>query len=378
MDNAATTKVREEVSDSMISVLKNNYGNPSSSHSYGRSARSIIELSRNEIAKILNVKNSEIIFTSGGTEGDNLIIRNSIKYLGVKHIITSKIEHHAVTHTVDDLQKNKKIKVSYVKILPDGSVDYLDLENLLSNSNSKTLVSLMHINNEIGNILDINKVSDLTKKHSAYFHSDTVQSIGHYEMDLKKYNIDFVVASAHKFHGPKGVGFVYINNKTKLGPFITGGMQEKGVRAGTECVHNIFGMSEALKYSTNNLKKEKTYITKLKKYFIKELIKLNHNITFNGKSNDFENSTYTLVNISIPVKKQNAELFMFKLDLKGIACSKGSACQSGSDLGSHVLREIQNNDKNQFISLRFSFSIYNTNNEIDLVVKEIKNLILKN
>ena len=378
MDNAATTKVREEVSDSMISVLKNNYGNPSSSHSYGRSARSIIELSRNEIAKILNVKNSEIIFTSGGTEGDNLIIRNSIKYLGVKHIITSKIEHHAVTHTVDDLQKNKKIEVSYVKILPDGSIDYMDLENLLSNSNSKTLVSLMHINNEIGNILDINKVSDLTKKYSAYFHSDTVQSIGHYEMDLKKYNIDFVVASAHKFHGPKGVGFVYINNKTKLGPFITGGMQEKGVRAGTECVHNIFGMSEALKYSTNNLKKEKTYITKLKKYFIKELIKLNHNITFNGKSNDFENSTYTLVNISIPVKKQNAELFMFKLDLKGIACSKGSACQSGSDLGSHVLREIQNNDKNQFISLRFSFSIYNTNNEIDLVVKEIKNLILKN
>ena len=378
MDNAATTKVREEVSDSMISVLKNNYGNPSSSHSYGRSARSIIELSRNEIAKILNVKNSEIIFTSGGTEGDNLIIRNSIKYLGVKHIITSKIEHHAVTHTVDDLQKNKKIEVSYVKILPDGSIDYMDLENLLSNSNSKTLVSLMHINNEIGNILDINKVSDLTKKYSAYFHSDTVQSIGHYEMDLKKYNIDFVVASAHKFHGPKGVGFVYINNKTKLGPFITGGMQEKGVRAGTECVHNIFGMSEALKYSTNNLKKEKIYITKLKKYFITELIKLNHNITFNGKSNDFENSTYTLVNISIPVKKQNAELFMFKLDLKGIACSKGSACQSGSDLGSHVLREIQNNDKNQFISLRFSFSIYNTKNEIDLVVKEIKNLILKN
>ena len=378
MDNAATTKVREEVSDSMISVLKNNYGNPSSSHSYGRSARSIIELSRNEIAKILNVKNSEIIFTSGGTEGDNLIIRNSIKYLGVKHIITSKIEHHAVTHTVDDLQKNKKIKVSYVKILPDGNVDYMDLEKLLSNSNSKTLVSLMHINNEIGNILDINKVSDLTKKYSAYFHSDTVQSIGHYEMDLKKYNIDFVVASAHKFHGPKGVGFVYINNKTKLGPFFTGGMQENGVRAGTECVHNIFGMSEALKYSTNNLKKEKTYITKLKKYFIKELIKLNHNITFNGKSNDFENSTYTLVNISIPVKKQNAELFMFKLDLKGIACSKGSACQSGSDLGSHVLREIQNNDKNKFISLRFSFSIYNTKDEIDMVVKEIKNLILKN
>ena len=214
MDNAATTKVREEVSDSMISVLKNNYGNPSSSHSYGRSARSIIELSRNEIAKILNVKNSEIIFTSGGTEGDNLIIRNSIKYLGVKHIITSKIEHHAVTHTVDDLQKNKKIKVSYVKILPDGSVDYLDLENLLSNSNSKTLVSLMHINNEIGNILDINKVSDLTKKYSAYFHSDTVQSIGHYEMDLKKYNIDFIVASAHKFHGPKGVGSVSYTHLT--------------------------------------------------------------------------------------------------------------------------------------------------------------------
>ena len=378
MDNAATTKVREEVSDSMISVLKNNYGNPSSSHSYGRSARSIIELSRNEIAKTLNVKNSEIIFTSGGTEGDNLIIRNSIKYLDVKHIITSKIEHHAVTHTVDDLQENKKIKVSYVKLSSDGTIDYDDLENLLSNSNNKTLVSLMHINNEIGNILDISRVADLTKKYSAYFHSDTVQSIGHYEMDLKKYNIDFVVASAHKFHGPKGVGFVYINNKTKLGPFFTGGMQEKGVRAGTECVHNIFGMSEALKHSTNNLKKEKTYITKLKKYFITKLIKLNHNITFNGKSNDFDNSTYTLVNISIPIKKQNAELLMFKLDLKGIACSKGSACQSGSDLGSHVLREIQNNNKNQFISLRFSFSIYNTEKEIDVVVKEIKNLIIKN
>ena len=374
MDNAATTKVREEVSDSMISVLKNNYGNPSSSHSYGRSAKSIIELSRNEIAKTLNVKNSEIIFTSGGTEGDNLIIRNSIKYLDVKHIITSKIEHHAVTHTVDDLQENKKIKVSYVKLSSDGTIDYDDLENLLSNSNNKTLVSLMHINNEIGNILDISRVADLTKKYSAYFHSDTVQSIGHYEMDLKKYNIDFVVASAHKFHGPKGVGFAFVRQNSNLGPYITGGMQEKGLRAGTESVHNIVGMSEALKISINNLAAEKKYITGLKTYFIDEIENKIKNVKFNGNSADLTSSTYTLVNVLLPVKRKTGGLFMFKLDMKGIACSKGSACQSGSETGSHVLREIQDNIDNDKVSLRFSFSIYNTKDEIDFVISQINEL----
>ena len=289
-----------------------------------------------------------------------MIIRNCVNNLDVRHIITSKIEHHAVTHTIDDLLRTDKIKVSFVKLSKSGDVDLEDLENILKNSNQKSLVSLMHINNEIGNITDIDAVSKICKKYNSLFHSDTVQSVGHYDLDFEKIKVDFFVASAHKFHGPKGIGFAFVRKNTNLGPYLTGGMQEKGLRAGTESVHNIIGMSEALKISAKNLKSEKKYISELKSYFISEIKNKIKDIKFNGLCEYENKSTYTLVNVLLPIKRETGGLFMFKLDMKGIACSKGSACQSGSDSGSHVLREIQNNEDNQKVSLRFSFSIFNT------------------
>tara|TARA_X000001036_G_scaffold141513_1_gene134370 strand:- start:1736 stop:2881 length:1146 start_codon:yes stop_codon:yes gene_type:complete len=374
LDNAATTKVRKEVADSISLVIQNQYGNPSSTHSYGRSSKALVELSRKEIADILNVKSSEIIFTSGGTEGDNMIIRNCVNNLGVTHIVSSKIEHHAVTHTIDNLLLSKNIKVSYVEVFENGDINLDDLKDILKDTTDKTLVSLMHINNEIGNITDINAVADICKTYDALFHSDTVQSVGHYDLDFEKIKVDFFVASAHKFHGPKGVGFAFVRQNSNLGPYITGGMQEKGLRAGTESVHNIVGMSEALKISINNLAAEKKYITGLKTYFIDEIENKIKNVKFNGNSADLTSSTYTLVNVLIPVKRKTGGLFMFKLDMKGIACSKGSACQSGSETGSHVLREIQDNIDNDKVSLRFSFSIYNTKDEIDFVISQINEL----
>ena len=374
LDNAATTKVRKEVADSISLVIQNEYGNPSSTHSYGRSSKALVELSRKEIADILNVKSSEIIFTSGGTEGDNMIIRNCVNNLGVTHIVSSKIEHHAVTHTIDNLLLSKNIKVSYVEVFENGDINLDDLKDILKDTTDKTLVSLMHINNEIGNITDINAVADICKTYDALFHSDTVQSVGHYDLDFEKIKVDFFVASAHKFHGPKGVGFAFVRQNSNLGPYITGGMQEKGLRAGTESVHNIVGMSDALKISIKNLEAEKKYITDLKTYFIDEIENKIKNVKFNGNSADLISSTYTLVNVLLPVKRKTGGLFMFKLDMKGIACSKGSACQSGSETGSHVLREIQDNIDNDKVSLRFSFSIYNTKDEIDFVISQINEL----
>ena len=376
LDNAATTKVRDEVADSITKVIKNEYGNPSSTHSYGRSSKSIVETSRKEIAALLNVSSSEIIFTSGGTEGDNMILRNCVKNLNVKHIISSKIEHHAVTHTIDYLLTCNDIKITYVKIHSNGDIDYDDLESILESSSEKTLVSLMHINNELGNISNIKLISDLCKKYNALFHSDTVQSIGHYDLDFNKLQLDFFVASAHKFHGPKGVGFAFVRKNTKLGSFITGGMQEKGFRAGTESVHNIYGMSEALKISLKNLVNEKKYVTEIKNYFISKISNEIKGVKFNGTSGEADKSTYTLVNVLLPIDKKTGGLFMFKLDMKGIACSKGSACQSGSDNGSHVLNEILNKQDNENISLRFSFSIFNTKKDIDYTILELKKLIL--
>jgi len=374
-DNAATTRVRDEVADKIVDVLKNNYGNPSSTHSYGRPSKSLIEVSRKEIAAHLNVNASEIIFTSGGTEADNLILRSAARDLNIKHFISSKIEHHAVTHTLDELEKDYNVKVSFVNLDENGMVDYDNLNELLSNSKDKCLVSLMHVNNEIGNMLDLERVSNLCIEHNALFHSDTVQTIGHYNIDLSKIKIDFIVASAHKFHGPKGVGFAYINKLSPLRPLIFGGTQERGYRAGTESVHNIVGMSEALNISMEKLDEEYKYISDLKKYFIKKLKTSIKGVKFNGCSGDMKKSTYTLLNIQFPIEQSKAEMFLFKLDLKGIACSKGSACQSGSDAGSHVLNEVLNKDALKNVSIRFSLSVYNTTDQIDIVVNEIGNLL---
>ncbi|MDG1743624.1 MAG: cysteine desulfurase family protein, partial [Polaribacter sp.] len=343
-------------------------------HQFGRKAKSAIETARKNIAKHLNVSASEIIFTAGGTEADNLILHNAVFNLDIKRIVTSKIEHHAVLHTCNYLEKVHNIVVDYVDVDEFGSVNLAHLKELLSNSNSKTLVSLMLINNEIGNFLDAEKVSEICKGHNALFHSDTVQAIGHFEIDLQKTPIDFIVASAHKFHGPKGVGFAYFKKGFGILPMFHGGDQEKGARSGTENVHSILGMEKALDIALSNLEKDKDTIERLKKYFISELHKISEDIEFNGFSSILNKSTYTILNVRFPL---NNDMLLFSLDMAGIAVSGGSACQSGSSLGSHVLLEILSKKEADKTSVRFSFSKYTTIQELDFVLSYLKNNLKK-
>lgn len=373
-DSAATTQLRPEIIEKMTQVMQQCYGNASSTHSFGRSAKAMIEQARKTVAKYLNVSASEIVFTSGGTEADNLALLSAVRDLGVKKIITSRIEHHAVLYTVQQLEKEYGISVDYVDLDNAGHVDYNHLETLLQSS-QKTLVSLMHVNNEVGNILDIAKVSKLCKANNAMFHSDTVQSVGHYKLDLQELAIDFMAVSGHKFHGPKGVGFAFIRKNSGLKPLIFGGEQERGYRAGTEAVHNIVGLEEALKLSYENLEEERAYITDLKKYFIEKLVLNFSGVSFNGSCADFDKSTYTVLNVCLPIAPEKGPILLFQLDLKGIACSKGSACQSGSAQGSHVLSQILSDEEMQKPSIRFSFSKYNTKEEIDYVIEVLKEFI---
>jgi cysteine desulfurase len=374
LDNAATTQIDEQVIEVIHSSMRNNYGNPSSVHQFGRKAKSAIETARKNIAKHLNVSASEIIFTAGGTEADNLILHNAVFNLDIKRIVTSKIEHHAVLHTCNYLEKVHNIVVDYVDVDEFGSVNLAHLNELLSNSNSKTLVSLMLINNEIGNFLDAEKVSEICKGHNALFHSDTVQAIGHFEIDLQKTPIDFIVASAHKFHGPKGVGFAYFKKGFGILPMFHGGDQEKGARSSTENVHSILGMEKALDIALSNLEKDKDTIERLKKYFISELHKISEDIEFNGFSSILNKSTYTILNVRFPL---NNDMLLFSLDMAGIAVSGGSACQSGSSLGSHVLLEILSKKEADKTSVRFSFSKYTTIQELDFVLTYLKNNLKK-
>lgn len=374
-DNAATTRIRDEVIDAMTDVMRNNFGNASSSHGFGRSSKSLVENSRNLIAEQFKVSPGEIIFTSGGTEADNLVLRSAVRDLGIDHIITSRIEHHGVLHTLEQLQDEYELSLSFVDLDSKGQIDYGHLESLLQNSKN-TLVSLMHVNNEIGNLLDIKRVADMCKAHKALFHSDSVQSVGHYNMDLQEIPIDFLAASAHKFHGPKGVGFAFLRKGSGLKPLIFGGEQERGYRAGTESVHNIVGLERALTLAYDNLEAESTFVKEIKSYFIEQL-KLNiPGVSFNGQSGSMTKSTYTSFNVCLPVSPEKAELMLFQLDLKGVACSKGSACQSGSAQGSHVLNAILSEEDLKKPSIRFSFSIYNTKEEVDYVVGVLKELIV--
>ncbi|MFD0836533.1 cysteine desulfurase family protein [Mariniflexile aquimaris] len=374
LDNAATTAIREEVITAMAAVMHSNFGNASSSHSFGRSAKAIIEKSRKAIASYLNVSAGEIVFTSGGTEADNLILRSAVRDLGVEEIITTKIEHHAVLNTLEQLQKEYNLSVQYLKLEADGSINTAQLESLLANSNKKQLVSLMHINNEIGNLLNIEQVAIMCKTYGAFIHTDAVQSVGHYKLDLQEIQVDFLAASAHKFHGPKGVGFAFIRKNSGLKPIIFGGEQERGLRAGTESIHNIVGLEVALKLAYENLEKETEYIKGLKQYFIEKIKNNIPNVFFNGASENLESSSYTMVNVRLPIPASKAAMILFQLDLKGIACSKGSACQSGSNQVSHVLFEILNDDDLKKPSLRFSFSIYNTTEDIDYVISVLKEM----
>jgi len=375
LDNAATTQIRGEVIKRMQDALSDYYGNPSSTHAYGRTAKTAVESARKTIANQLNAHPSEIIFTSGGTEADNMILRSAVRDLGVKTIITSKIEHHAVLHTSEYLVKECGIMLKFVDLDTHGNPNLLHLKQLLQKDGAKKLVTLMHVNNEIGNLLPIDEVAKLCKENGALFHSDTVQSIGHFEWDVEKTAIDFMVASAHKFHGPKGVGFAFIRKNSGLKPLISGGAQERGYRAGTESVHNIVGLEEAFILAYENLKDERNYVTGLKKYFIDNLTKNISGVTFNGLSGDLDKSTYTLVNLCLPISQERALMLLFNLDIKGIACSKGSACQSGSDAGSHVLNEVLCVEDLKKPSLRFSFSKYNTTKELDYAIGVLKEFV---
>ena len=377
-DNAATTQIDLKVIEQMKSVMSDNFGNPNSTHSYGRSSRTLIEKARKTIANQFNASTSEIYFTSCGTESDNMVLISAVRDLNVKTIITSKVEHKAVLNVVKYLEETESIDLKYVNVSNDGLIDYNHLQTLLKKCSNKCLVSLMHINNEIGSKLDLNLVGNLCKDNNALFHSDTVQSIGKYDFDLSKLNIDFIVGSAHKFHGPKGIGFVYINKNLKLNPFVIGGNQERGMRAGTESVHNISGMELAFINSYTNIQENNNHISSLKSTFIKKIKKDIPEIKFNGSCDDDLLSSFSILNICLPIPKEKAVLLDFNLDIKGIACSRGSACQSGSITGSHVLNSILSDEDLNKPSLRFSFSKYNNNQEVERVINVLKEFIDSN
>jgi cysteine desulfurase len=377
-DNAATTQIDLKVIEQMKSVMSDNFGNPNSTHSYGRSSRTLIEKARKTIANQFNASTSEIYFTSCGTESDNMVLISAVRDLNVKTIITSKVEHKAVLNVVKYLEETESIDLKYVNVSNDGLIDYNHLQTLLKKCSNKCLVSLMHINNEIGSKLDLNLVGNLCNDNNALFHSDTVQSIGKYEFDLSKLNIDFIVGSAHKFHGPKGIGFVYINKNLKLNPFVIGGNQERGMRAGTESVHNISGMELAFINSYTNIQENNNHISSLKSTFIKKIKKDIPEIKFNGSCDDDLLSSFSILNICLPIPKEKAVLLDFNLDMKGIACSRGSACQSGSITGSHVLNSILSDEDLNKPSLRFSFSKYNNNKEVEKVINVLKEFIDSN
>jgi cysteine desulfurase len=366
LDNAATTAIHPEVISVMMDVLQNDFGNPSSTHSFGRSAKTLLESARKSIAKLLNAQASEIIFTSSATEATNWILTSVVKDLGIKRIITTKIEHHATLHTVEHLVKEFGIQVEYISILPNGNIDYQDLAAKLP-SDVPTLVSLIHVNNEIGTILDIKRVSDLCQYANALFHCDTVQSIGKTNIDVQELGIDFLVASAHKFHGPKGIGFAFLKKNSMLQPMIFGGEQEKGMRAGTEPVHQVVGMAKAFELAYANLENDINYISDIKDYCFSELKKVFPEVKING-----ENTFYNLLNVQLPLLEEKTSMLLFTLDMKGIAVSRGSACQSGSVKPSHVLAEFLSPEEVIKPSVRISFSHFNTKEDIDLLVEALK------
>ncbi|MFV8332553.1 cysteine desulfurase family protein [Flavobacterium sp. GSP14] len=369
LDNASTTAIRAEVIQEMSNVLTLEYGNPSSTHSLGRAAKNILELSRKSIAKNLNATAQEIIFTSCGTEANNWILRSVVKDLQVKRIITSKIEHHAVLYTALVLEKEFGIQIDYVNVKLNGEIDITHLVELLS-KDIKTLVSLMHVNNETGTILDLERIGRICQEHKVLFHSDTVQSIGKMNIDLQTISVDFIVASAHKFHGPKGVGFAFIRKNSGLQPLFFGGEQEKGLRAGTEALHQIAGMAKALELSYANLETEKDHITALKNYLIIQLKTEFPDFKINGTPEGF----YTVLNVLLPFAPAKTAMLLFHLDMKGISVSRGSACQSGSIKPSHVLAEMLSDDDLKKPSLRISFSHFNTKEDIDLLIEALKSI----
>jgi len=370
LDNAATTRIHPEVLQAMIPVLENQFGNPSSIHAFGRETRSLIETARKTVAKLLNASPSEFFFTSGGTEANNTAIRCGIKDLGITHAISSALEHHAVSHTLEELAQNGIIKLSLVNIDKFGHVDLVHLEQLLKD-NPRSFVSLMHANNETGTLTPIEKVGELCRKYDAVFHCDTVQTMAHFKHDLSTLPVDFITCAAHKFHGPKGVGFLYINKRIKIHPFITGGAQERNMRGGTENVYGIVGLAKALEIAYRDLDHDMEHIKGLKTYMMKRLTDEIPGVSFNGDVSD--GNLFTVLNVSFP-PSDAAEMLLFNLDIAGIAASGGSACSSGSEIGSHVLRAMQVDPDRP--AVRFSFCRFNNIEEIDYCISKLKECFL--
>jgi len=369
-DNAATTPLDPAVLEAMMPYLTQHFGNPSSIYSYGRESRLAIENARKSVAKILKAHPAEIFFTSGGTESSNTAITAAVRDLGCKHIISSPIEHHATLHTVEHLYHTGEAALSYVNILANGHVDMEHLEQLLADSEDKCLVTLMHANNEIGNMIDIHAVGALCMQYQAIFHSDTVQTVGHFPFDLRNTPVHFITGAGHKFHGPKGVGMLYINENVKIKPFVHGGSQERNMRAGTENLYGIVGFAKALELATTHYETDSAYINNIKLYMKAQLEQHIAGVSFNG--DPLGRSLYTVLSVSFP-KTEKSEMLLFNLDINQICASGGSACTSGADAGSHVIRAI-NNNPNQ-VTVRFSFSKHNTQAEVDTVVAKLKDMI---
>jgi cysteine desulfurase len=370
-DNAATTPVDKEVLKEMYQVMETQFGNPSSIHAHGREVRTIIEKARKTVSGLLHTSPSQIFFTSGGTEADNTAIRCGIIDHGITHAITSRIEHHAVVHTLEALENSGIIKLSFLDVDAKGNVNLEQLEELLK-ANERSFVSLMHANNEIGTLTDIERVGEICEQYDAIFHCDTVQTLGHYPHDLSKLKVHFMVCAAHKLHGPKGVGFLFINHNIKIRPMIFGGSQERNMRGGTENVYGIVGLAKAMEIAYREMEQHQHHIQGLKSYMMEQLTASIPGINFNGETEP-EKSLYTVLNVSFP-EMEMAEMLLFSLDIAGISASGGSACSSGTDIGSHVLNGIKANPNRP--SVRFSFSKYNTSEEVDYVVAKIKDICL--
>ncbi|MEH0158622.1 cysteine desulfurase family protein [Limibacter armeniacum] len=370
-DNAATTAIDQEVLDTMLPHMQNTFGNPSSTHSFGREAKATLEMARKQVAKAINALPGEVYFTSGGTESDNTAIRGLIKAYGINHIITTLIEHHAVSHTVEELEKTGQVSVTYLKVNEQGEIDFNELEEKLKEY-PNSLVTLMHANNEIGNLLDLPKVGALCEQYGAKLHSDTVQTVGHFMIDVKELKVDTLAGSAHKFHGPKGVGFLYVRKGSKMQPLITGGGQEREMRSGTENLGSIVGLGKALELAIEHMDQHTAYIKELKEYMKGQLLEKIEGVTFNGLSGDLENSLYTVLNVSLPPIAQK-DMLLFMLDLNGVAVSGGSACSSGAQQGSHVIAELGGDPERT--SIRFSFSKYNRKEEVDFAIEQLLKVI---
>lgn len=373
LDNAATTPVAPEVVEAMIPVLYEHFGNPSSTHAFGRQAKALIENARRQIAQHLNCAPSEIIFTSGGTEADNMALYAAVTQLGVKRIITSSIEHHAVGHTAEALQLHENTEVVNLQLDAKGNINLEELRALLQ-APTPTMVSLMHANNEIATLLPITEVAHICRQYGAYFHSDTVQTMGHYAFDLAALDIDFITCAAHKFHGPKGIGFLYVNKKTRVNPLIHGGSQERGLRGGTENIAGIVGLAKAMELAYTNLEAHQQHVWGLKNYMIERLQVIFPDVAFHGETS-YEKALYTVLNVSLPATTK-AGLLLFTLDLKGVAVSGGSACTSGAAKGSHVLEGIAADMSRP--NARFSFSRFTTKAEIDYALQQLQEVYQKN